>query len=658
MQTKFRNILLGGGVALICLSMAVAALDGTNIKNSLSIRTSATDYTLTLNSSNAPSALTSSYQANVSGTFKTSLNNTVSLDFTIAKSLSGGFVQLGNHGTIYNCVSNNTRISGIASVKATFSGGTLYLKKSPVVMNNGGAFFDDTVTTLSSGTAANLGTNADCFLIEAGDSAVSITSLVLTYICDVGSASYDYTKVYNVEDFESYTNDGVGYDNSHTFDTSTNLRSAFYSTYYGGGTNPLDGSGWSVMGSTDYVTYNGTIGRNNSKCALVKVNNGNYFSYIQSKHYYGIPYAIGRGNKLSVWIHAPYTDKTASAVATSRVQITLIAYYNTILNRTGTNEAATQSYYIYPGSGWCEYTVDLDSTKNVYAFGIHLTKLSSGTMYIPIDDVKIYTTTPFNNGWLKGTYLENLTIAGNSIPTLFVFSDVRKEVVIRLANNTNVDITNYEYNTSTKKFTIETTGGYLSMTYGTITGTYNSSTDKLTNVGLSGSIKSYVTNNNSLTIPKTAKYWNCDGTTSELQSTFKRRYNNGSGLTVDTTNADRIVSVKYNRTSGNGALKLRTFSGGPSTLNLNSDINQSNIKNIGFWVFNSRSTDVTIRLWYYTSTNFGGAAEIGSVTAYAQGWSWCCMGFGASKTVRNFQLYFDQVDTTVEILVDDICLYK
>ena len=551
------------GVSAITLGLAMGS------KQMSSLQAAGNTYSLTLNSNNKLSGLTNSYQKSVSGTVTTNLGNEVALTVTNGKSLSNGFVQLGNHGTVYGISSGNTRITGLTAVKVNYSGGSLALKTSSVNTTDGSSFVTET-NNLTSGTSKTLSSAANSFVLEAGDASVSITQIQLTYSCNVANASFNYSQTYSVEDFESYSATGNGFDSSHTMDVATGLRSAFYSTYYGSGSDPLQGANWTKMGSSDYLTLNTSAGRNGSKCGVFKVNAGNYFHYVQSKHYFGVPTAIGKGYKLSVWLKGGYSDTGLATPTGYNTKVTLIAYYNKALNTSGSNSAATATYTVLPHSDWGEYTVDLDSSKTVYAFGIHLTK-ADGTIYLPVDDVKLYTSFPYNTNWPVGVYKTNLSVASNSIPVTFAFSDQQKKVAIRLLNNYDAGVTSYTYNESTSIFTINTNGEYMSMTYGTITGKWDKANNKLTNVNVSGSIGNFVNNNGSLTFPAATKYWNCDGSTAELQNTFKRRY----GGTLDTTNADKIVSASYNRISGTNSMKFRLWDGGLAQLNLQNDINVS-----------------------------------------------------------------------------------
>ena len=650
MTKKLKIFLAIVPVSLTAVTLSVAAFSGKYFEKSTAANTT---YQLTLNSGNALSGLTSSYLKSVSGTVTTALGNEITITATTAKSLSGGYVQLGNHGTVYCVTSDAKHVSGLTAVKVNYSGGSLKLKTSSVNTTDGSSYVTET-NTLTSGTNKTLSSAANSFVLEAGDASVSITQIQLTYSCTQANASYNYAQTYNIEDFESYSETGVGYDNyngGHGMGTVTGLRSAFYSTYYGSGSDPLNGSGWQIMGSSDYLTYNGTKGHNSSRCGLFKVNASNYFHYVQAKHYFGVPTAIGKGYKLSVWMHGGYSDNNMNTPTGYSTKVTLIAYYNKQLNTSGSNSAAKVTYTVLPHAEWGEYTLDLDSSKTVYAFGIHIAK-ADGTIYLPVDDVKLYTSFPYNTNWPVGCFKTNVSVLGNSLPVTFSFSDQMKRVAIRIANNTDAGVTSYSYNESSKQFIINTNGSYLNQSFGTITGKWDKTNNKITNVNIDGDIGSFLSNNGSITLSATNKYWNCDGSTSELQTIFKRRY----GGTLDETNADKIVSASYNRVSGTNSMKFRLWGDGLAQLNLMQDISVS-VANIGFWVYSSASTDQTIRLWIYKGANLSNNAEIGSVTAKAGQWSYVCMGFGSTVTLRNFQLGFDKWASSTTVLIDDICLY-
>ncbi len=423
-------------IALTAITLSVVMATSKNIH---SAKADPTSYELTLNSSNAASGLTSSFQRRVESTVTTPRGSALTFVYTTAKALDGGLVQLGNYGTVHCITGDDQHISGLTSVKVTYSGGSLTLKSSSVDTNDGSSYVTD-VNAVTSGTAVNLANGANSFVLEAAEAYVSIEEIKLTYSCAAVATSYNFNKVYDVEDFESYTATGIGYDGSHGMAVATNLRSQFYSVYYGAGSNPLSGAGWQVMGSSDYLTYHAQAGRNVSKCGLFKSNSGNYFEYIQAKHYFGIPTAIGKGAKLSAWIHGAYADTNGTAGA--QAEVTLIAYYNKLLDKSGINDGATATYTINGTDDWMEYTVDLDPTKTVYGFGIHIKK-AGATLYLPVDDVKIYTTSPYGTVAVESVSLSannaNMTVGETKALTATVSpANATDKSVVWSSNNSSV----------------------------------------------------------------------------------------------------------------------------------------------------------------------------------------------------------------------------
>ena len=191
--------------------------------------------------------------------------------------------------------------------------------------------------------------------------------------------------------------------------------------------------------------------------------------------------------------------------------------------------------------------------------------------------------------------------------------------------------------------------------YGTFKGTYDETNGKLINCGIEGAAGAYIKNNNAIELVGAVKFFDCNGTTEELQSTFLRRYMSGSWQ-EDQTNADRLVS--YANGIAGSALQRRGWTGG--AVSLNSATNFAGgieVSNLGFWVYNPGSSDVTLRQWVYKADNrFGDPkAEIGNVVAKAGQWTYCRMGF-TKATIYNFQVA-DFTNSGVALVFDNIALF-
>ena len=191
---------------------------------------------------------------------------------------------------------------------------------------------------------------------------------------------------------------------------------------------------------------------------------------------------------------------------------------------------------------------------------------------------------------------------------------------------TTVDFT---YDKSTGVVTIP-----LGDSFGNLTATYDAENNKLTKVAVDGAAAAMLKNNGTLELAAAAKFWDCEGTTEELRAIFQRRYraNGASSWTVDNNedHTDRIVRDETNFISGQAAMSVRPYSGSGNAVGLNlvNDFETAvAYKNIGFWVYNSSDADISLRTWVYTAKGLTSAKEIGGLTAKANGWTYCRMGF-------------------------------
>lgn len=208
-------------------------------------------------------------------------------------------------------------------------------------------------------------------------------------------------------------------------------------------------------------------------------------------------------------------------------------------------------------------------------------------------------------------------------------------------------ITTYLYDKFTGVVTI-----VIGDDYGNLTATYDPATNTLKNVGIDGTAKATLKDNGQVTLTAATLLCDCNGSTSDLQAMFKRRYNDP--WTEDTNNSDRFTSVA-NGVAGS-AMKVRAYAGGRYAFCLKSDIKDGvTVSNIGFWVYNDSNKDVTLRMWIYKATGMQSNAEIGNVTAKAGGWTYCRMGFTSAK-IYNFQIA-DFNKTGVALVFDNLCLF-
>ena len=207
----------------------------------------------------------------------------------------------------------------------------------------------------------------------------------------------DFYRVYDVENFDSYGSTGQGWDHNHTDKTvTTGLRSHWYNDFYQKDSSytasPLGGTDWVLMASTDYLTFGQNKGR--SGHAGVFKGNSTGLRFIQMNAYYGVPASIGRGAKLSFFAAGPYTNSGLSAKSANAGKVKVYAFYNTQVTKSNQSYRTEYEFDIPANSDWTEYTMNLDASKNYYAIGLYLKP--SGQGYLPVDDFKIYTYSPYD----------------------------------------------------------------------------------------------------------------------------------------------------------------------------------------------------------------------------------------------------------------------
>ena len=294
--------------------------------------------------------------------------------------------------------------------------------------------------------------------------------------------------------------------------------------------------------------------------------------------------------------------------------------------------------------------------QNFYDFMNHF------RIYIPTsNDVEIPVVASTNP---SSTFIGNISLSIGSTFNVVLGLSNTGVAKLKIGGN-DTGATSYTYTQSTGKVSIPTTGSASGFTYGTITATYDQANDRLTNVKCSGTISSYVSNNGSITLTKPSRIYNCDGTNSELQSTFKRRYDGGSGWQVDTGNTDRFQRDTVHAAEGSSSMKFRVYGGNSSYktgIALNSDLaGLTNVKNISFWIYNNTGVNFKLRMFVYSAAGFASNSEIcNELDIQSNGqWTFYTLGFSVSK-LYNFQ-FFVQCPTGVSSnfypSLDGICLF-
>ena len=743
-MTKKDKMLLPIGVSALVASFVIAGLSTANLSKSRFNKSDGLDhYTLTLDSSNAPSGLTSSYQDSVSGSYTTGDGNSITMSFVKAKAASGKHVDLASRGMIYNYASESGGISGITAITVSYSGSTMSLKTSVAnALSNGTAI--ENSYTVSSGTRLEL-PSPRYFSLLAADGGNVITSISIEYTCglneDVGRLNGEYSgtgnddfrysltlnngavtlhsldnytettatgtatlsgnsltctfsspsalnglvynfntdaqshaltyvsksgtgsanvpevsfyRVYTVEDFESYSASGSGWDlsSNHDLNNATGLKGDYICEYKktGASSGPIGGTDWSLMESSDYIVYNATHGHNNSKVMALK-GNANTMHFYQANGYYGIPRVIGKGNKLSFWSKGAFGNSSLTNASASAANVTVFAFYTQKITSSTISQRTEKAFVVASSNEYQEYTMDLDPTKTYYSIGFLVQNYKSDVRYLPVDDFKIYSSCPYGMDLTEtpsGNFKGSATRSNNNSYTVLAFLGSHNQVNFRVAG------TKYSstYTASGNSITIATGDSYI----GNFTGTYNKASNTITGGSFSGTIKNEIRNNGSITLSELPNTWHCDEDSVEARDVFLRRYMSGSWQ-KDNVNDDRIVSVNYATVSHDRAIGRRGYTGGAVALNLAHDLSSPvTVKNMCFWVYNPSNSDITLRNWVYRATNFGSNLEVsGDVPAAAGEWTFLSLGF-TECSVYNWQLA-DFTNSGVILVYDNISLY-
>ena len=745
MLTRKEKILLPIGITALTLSFVVVGFSSANLSHFK--KSSGLDhYTLTLDANNAPSALTSSYQDSVTGTYTTADGNSITMNFVKAKSASGKHVDLASRGMIYNFASESGGISGITAITVSYTGSTMGLRTSVAnALSNGTAV--ENSYSLTSGTRLEL-PSPRYFSILAADGGNVITSISIEYSCGLndnvnrlngeytgtgdnyyrysltlnngavtlhsldnpteitatGTATlsgnslqcsftspsaynglvYNFTadaqshsltyvsksgtgnanvpqvslyRVYNVEDFESYSSSGNGWDtySNATKYTATGLKGDWVCEYANNNssTGPIGGQGWSKMGSEDYLKYSSNKGHNGSKALALK-GNSNTMRFFQASGYYGVPRVIGKGNKLSFWTKGAFTNSDLGTASSLCANVTVFAFYTQQVNSSTFNSRTEKEFVIANSNDWQEYTMDLDPNKTYYSIGF-LTRNHDGTAkYLSLDDFKIYTSCPYGadlSETLAGNF-KGYGLASNKQHLIILSLGSHGKSYIELAGDNHTTSGTYTFTNNEVKITTNV------RKIGTFTGTYDIATNTIKNCSFSGTISGDLNNNGSITLNSIEHSWTCDEESTELREIFRRRYQASGTWQFDNDNDDRIVSINYQSISNGRALRRRGYSSGPVSIVLRNDFSGGiTASNLIFWIYNPTNSAIAFRTWVYRGTSLSSGSEVDGEVKNAAANSWTFVQIGFEKgTVYNFQIA-DFTNSGVALSYDNIAIY-
>ena len=276
---------------------------------------------------------------------------------------------LGNYAFTFKVLNSDPEISGSLALTVD-EGGNLVLKTA----DNGA-----TIT-------AYIDVDNDGYTVEITEATGTLGA---------GLAGVVFEAVTTIDNFESYDETGVGLTQSQKDPSAMyGLRANYYSDYYAGsGTSAISGSGWNLMGSTDYLDLvkDETKSHDGTNAAKVKVGNAmRHSTYGLSD---GTAIAFPKAKTLSFWYKS--VDSGNSKIYVNVVDKTRVDYVNETVGVRAT-------WTVPANSGWQQYTVELDPTKTYYGVIFTFDKSSDyNARYNYLDDIQLYGEA---NPWTEPAY--------------------------------------------------------------------------------------------------------------------------------------------------------------------------------------------------------------------------------------------------------------
>lgn len=203
----------------------------------------------------------------------------------------------------------------------------------------------------------------------------------------------DLIGVQTVDNFETYTEDGVAYYTNSPKESRKGCRGAYYSEYYANsGSSPWGADKWSLMGgSGDQLKLKSdNLGHNGSKNYLcLKNSQDKAMRYMTYGLFDGTSEQNSfRGEKLSFWARSNGKVPSITVRAYSTNSPTPATIDNRCKKVTFTETAAI--------SEWKHYEVALDSRLVYYGLMISLDKNNTGAdTFLYVDDIEVYGADPY-----------------------------------------------------------------------------------------------------------------------------------------------------------------------------------------------------------------------------------------------------------------------
>jgi len=480
-----------------------------------------------------------------------------------------------------------------------------------------------------------------------------------------------FKQVYALENFQSYTATGTGYTQNNSEFKRTGLQGAYLADYYSGGSgSPVGTSGFSLMGSTDFLQLDTSTGieEANAKSGKFKASQGKWMRYWQYDQLVGEPYVAGIGAKISMWVKNPASVDVVmkwGAMTTNKA-----------LNDTTRNNGTFKQVTIPANQDWTEYTVDLNADTVVYGWYVGFNN-ANATAYINLDMISVYTVSPYDvteppapiSEYLKTfSVCQDITLSATGQAAL---GKAAAKIYMGLGKNgtgkilfesQNVQIDKYDVDAS-NNVKIDTTFSITISTY-TITitkieGVFDTDGLQMSSVKFTGDLMdTLLEGNGSITLTQLT---NTDSfetyTTEQMQAKFKRWYNGGS-WTEDTGNTNRLVADTTDPVHGSKCMTVRGYT--KFRVTMASDFSSAMpLKGFSLWLRNNGTKDYQFRIYAYKSTGYGSYDQLNEVTLKADG-DWHLIQVGTlGNSYYNFSFYFEGSGATATdtVSIDYLSLY-
>ena len=236
------------------------------------------------------------------------------------------------------------------------------------------------------------GMDFDAVLVSNdGGNTMSVESVTGSIASLIANARLESISL--MDDFESYDETGVGFDQSHQDGGYSGLRAAYFADFYNQDSNrtvsPVGGQNWRLMGSTDYNELSTTVAHTGNKSFALK-SNSNTMRFMTWDLYEGATKGF-KGKYFSFWIKGGNVCDMTIAVGVYSTSQVIPS------NQQDANFRKTLETTIKKDSDWTEYRIELDTTKTYYGFSI-TTKNGGGKQYVYVDDVYIFNDmSPWGN---------------------------------------------------------------------------------------------------------------------------------------------------------------------------------------------------------------------------------------------------------------------